>query len=150
MKWDEYERLKQNNVVIFKYLSLSYKIEFACHNKLRADIFRRIFSVIQFRIFFSFSFGIFRVKYLNTQNYNFNRIYVLADIIQFKMLKIIFGPKWEKIVQEWRSLENVELHNQYSPPNIIRMKHVEGMEQMGNALHEFRCKAGWKLLIVNL
>jgi len=78
---------------MLKHLRFSYKIEFACNKKLRAVNFRRIFAVIQFRIFFFLPCGIFRGKYLNTQNYSFNRIYLLANIIEFRLLRIIFGPK---------------------------------------------------------
>jgi hypothetical protein len=33
----------------------------------------------------------------------------------------IFGPKRDGIVGGWRKLSNVELHNLYSSPSIIRM-----------------------------
>jgi hypothetical protein len=32
----------------------------------------------------------------------------------------IFGPKKDKVTGEWRKLHNVELHNLYSSPDIIR------------------------------
>jgi hypothetical protein len=33
----------------------------------------------------------------------------------------IFGPKWEKITAGWRKMHYEELHNLYSPPDIIRI-----------------------------
>jgi hypothetical protein len=33
----------------------------------------------------------------------------------------IFGPKKDEIIGGWRKLHNEELHNLYSPPNIITM-----------------------------
>jgi hypothetical protein len=36
------------------------------------------------------------------------------------VLRRIFGPKRE-VTGEWRKLHNVELHNLYSSPSIIRM-----------------------------
>jgi hypothetical protein len=32
----------------------------------------------------------------------------------------IFGPKWAKVMGEWRKLHNGELHTLYLSPNIIR------------------------------
>jgi hypothetical protein len=36
-------------------------------------------------------------------------------------MKTISGPKRDEIVGRWRKLQNEELHNSYSSPNIIRM-----------------------------
>jgi hypothetical protein len=33
----------------------------------------------------------------------------------------IFGPKRDEVTEEWRKLHNVELHDQYSSPNIVRV-----------------------------
>jgi hypothetical protein len=37
------------------------------------------------------------------------------------VLRRIFGPKWEEIIEEWRKLHSKELHNFYSSPSIIRI-----------------------------
>jgi hypothetical protein len=37
------------------------------------------------------------------------------------MLRMIFGPKWEED-GSWRKLNNEELHNLYSSPNIRAIK----------------------------
>jgi hypothetical protein len=37
------------------------------------------------------------------------------------MLRRIFRPKREDVVGGWRRLDNVELHNLYASPNIIRL-----------------------------
>jgi hypothetical protein len=37
------------------------------------------------------------------------------------MLRRIFGPKGNEIIGSCRTLHNVELHNLYSSPNIIRV-----------------------------
>jgi hypothetical protein len=37
-----------------------------------------------------------------------------------RVLRRIFGPKWDEVTGEWRKLHNVELHILYSSPNIIR------------------------------
>jgi hypothetical protein len=53
-----------------------------------------------------------------------------------------FGPNTDEVTGDWRKLHNVELHNLYSLPNIIRMikskrmrwaGHVAGMGVKRNA-----------------
>jgi hypothetical protein len=41
-------------------------------------------------------------------------------VFKDKVLRRIFGPKRYKIVGGWRKVNNVELHNFYSSPSIIR------------------------------
>ena len=59
-----------------------------------------------------------------------------------KVLRKIFGAKKDEIAREWRKLHNVELHELYFSPNIIRnlklrrltwAGHVARMEQSRNA-----------------
>jgi hypothetical protein len=37
------------------------------------------------------------------------------------VLRRIFGPKRDHVTGDWRKLNNEELHNLYSSPNIIRI-----------------------------
>jgi hypothetical protein len=54
-----------------------------------------------------------------------------------RVLRKIFGPKRDKVTRGWRELHNDELHNLYSPPNIIimmksrRMRWARHVAQMG-------------------
>jgi hypothetical protein len=48
------------------------------------------------------------------------------------MLRRIFGPKRDEVIGGWRKLHNEELHNLYSPPNIIRMIKIKE-DQMDGA-----------------
>jgi hypothetical protein len=41
------------------------------------------------------------------------------------------GPKRDEIMEEWRKLHNGELHNLYSPPNIIRQIKSKKMSWAG-------------------
>jgi hypothetical protein len=38
-----------------------------------------------------------------------------------RVLRRILGPKRDEVTGGWRKLHNVELHNLYSSPSIIRM-----------------------------
>jgi hypothetical protein len=38
----------------------------------------------------------------------------------YRVLRRIFGPKMDEVIEEWRKLHNEELHILYSSPNIIR------------------------------
>jgi hypothetical protein len=42
-------------------------------------------------------------------------------VFEFKVLRRIFGLKWDEMIGGWRKLHNEELHNLYSSPSIIRM-----------------------------
>jgi hypothetical protein len=41
--------------------------------------------------------------------------------VRLSQLSRIFEPKREEVTGGWRKLHNVELHNSYSSPSIIRM-----------------------------
>jgi hypothetical protein len=41
-------------------------------------------------------------------------------VFENRVLRRIFGPKRDDVTGEWRKLLNEELHNLYSPPDIIR------------------------------
>jgi hypothetical protein len=40
-------------------------------------------------------------------------------VFENRVLRIIFGPKRDDVTGEWRKLHNEELHNLYSPADII-------------------------------
>jgi hypothetical protein len=41
-------------------------------------------------------------------------------VFENRVLRRIFGPKRDEVTGDWRKLHCEELHNLYSPPNIIR------------------------------
>jgi hypothetical protein len=41
-------------------------------------------------------------------------------VFENRVLRRIFGPKRDEVTGEWRKLNNGQLHNLYSSPDIIR------------------------------
>jgi hypothetical protein len=42
-------------------------------------------------------------------------------VFENRGLRGVFGPKGDEVTGEWRKLHNEELHDLYSPPNIVRL-----------------------------
>jgi hypothetical protein len=65
-----------------------------------------------------------------------------------RVLRRIFGPKWEEVAGSWRRLHNEELHNLYTPPHIIRviksrtMKWEEDLTRMGRMRNAYSILVG--------
>jgi hypothetical protein len=47
-------------------------------------------------------------------------------VFENRVLRRIVGPKRDEVTGDWRKLHNEELHNLYSPQNIIRMIKSKG------------------------
>jgi hypothetical protein len=41
-------------------------------------------------------------------------------VFENRVLRRIFGPKTDEVTGKWKKLRSGELHNLYSPPDIIR------------------------------
>jgi hypothetical protein len=41
-------------------------------------------------------------------------------VFENRVLRRLFGPKRDDVVEEWRKLHSEELHNLYSSPHIIK------------------------------
>jgi hypothetical protein len=53
-------------------------------------------------------------------------------VFENRILRRIFGPKSDEVTGEWRKLHNEELHNLYSPPDIIRKVKSRRMRWAGH------------------
>jgi len=42
-------------------------------------------------------------------------------VFENRVLRRIFGPRWEEVMGDWRRLHNEELNDYYSSPNIVRV-----------------------------
>jgi hypothetical protein len=56
-------------------------------------------------------------------------------VFENRVLRRIFRPRRDEVTGDWRKLQNEELHNLYSSPNIIRMINLR---RIGWAGHEAR------------
>jgi hypothetical protein len=42
-------------------------------------------------------------------------------VFESRVLRRIFGPRWDELTGEWRELHKEELNDIYSSPNIVRV-----------------------------
>jgi hypothetical protein len=56
----------------------------------------------------------------------------ILRVFENRMLRRIFGPKRDEVMEEWRKLQNGELHNLYSSPNIIKQIKPRRMRWVGH------------------
>jgi hypothetical protein len=45
----------------------------------------------------------------------------MLKVFENRVLRRVFGPKWDEVTAEWRKLHNEELNDLYSLPNMVRV-----------------------------
>jgi hypothetical protein len=67
-------------------------------------------------------------------------------VFESRVVRRIFGPKRDEVTGEWIKLDNEELNDLYSSPNIIRVIKSRRMRWAGHVacMGEERFIPGWK------
>jgi hypothetical protein len=68
-------------------------------------------------------------------------------VFKNRVLKRIFGPKWDEMMGEWRKLHNKELHDLYSSPSIIRIIKTRRMRWAGHVARMGEKRYAYRLLV---
>jgi hypothetical protein len=68
-------------------------------------------------------------------------------VFENRMLRRIFGPKRDEVTGEWRKLPNMELHDLYSSPSIIRIIKSRRMRWAGHVARMGEERNAYRLLM---
>jgi hypothetical protein len=68
-------------------------------------------------------------------------------VFENRVLRRIFGPKRDEVMDEWRKLHNEELHDLYSSPGIIRIIKSKRMRLAGHLARIGEKKNAYRLLV---
>jgi len=49
-------------------------------------------------------------------------------VFESRVLRRIFGPKWDEVTGEWRKIHNEEFNDLYSLPNTVQVMQIEKKE----------------------
>jgi hypothetical protein len=69
-------------------------------------------------------------------------------VFENRVLRGIFGPKRDDVMEEWRKLHNEELHNLYPSPDIIRQIRSRRMSWAGHVARMGEERKVYKVLVV--
>jgi hypothetical protein len=68
-------------------------------------------------------------------------------VFENRVLRRIFGSKSVEMTQDWRKLQNEELHNLYSSPNIIRVIKSKRMRWAGHVARIGEKRNAYRILV---
>jgi hypothetical protein len=70
-------------------------------------------------------------------------------VFENRVLRRIFGPKWDEETGGWRKLHNEELHNLYYSPRIIRINKSRRMRWAGHVARMGKKRNAYRILVGN-
>jgi hypothetical protein len=70
-------------------------------------------------------------------------------VFENRVLRRIFGPKRDEVMEDGRKLHNEELHNLYSSPKIIRMIKSRRMRWGGHVARMGGKRNAYRILVGN-
>jgi hypothetical protein len=68
-------------------------------------------------------------------------------VFENRVMRKIFGSKWDQVTGEWRKLHNGDLHNLYSSPAIIRQIKSRRMRWAGHVARMGEGKNVYRVLV---
>jgi hypothetical protein len=68
-------------------------------------------------------------------------------VFENRVLRRIFGPKRDRVMEGWRKLHNEELYNLYSSPSIIRIINSRRMRWAGHVARMGEKRNMYRLLV---
>jgi hypothetical protein len=83
---------------------------------------------------------------INLECHKYHRPFPISSNV-FLLLRRIFGPKRDEVMEDWRKLHNEELHNLYSLPNIVRMIQSRMMRWAGHVAQMWEKRNPSRILV---
>jgi len=71
-------------------------------------------------------------------------------VFENRVLRRIFGPRRDEVKDEWRILQNEELNDLYSSPNIVRVIKSRRMRWAGHVARMGEERGAYRVLVGNL
>jgi hypothetical protein len=68
-------------------------------------------------------------------------------VFENRVLRRIFGPRKNKVREEWRKLRNGELNDLYSSPNIVQTVKSRRMRWAGHVAHIGERRGIYRILV---
>jgi hypothetical protein len=74
---------------------------------------------------------------------------LMLRVFENRVLRRIFGLKWDEVTEEWRKLHNEELQDLYCSPNIFRLIKSRRMRLAGHVARMGNRRGVYRILVGN-
>ena len=71
----------------------------------------------------------------------------MLRVFENRVLRRVFGPRWDEVTGEWRKLHNEELNDLYSSPNIVRVIKWKRMRWVGHVARMGERRGVYRVLV---